>query len=266
MSTNDRAIHFFHKNLAIEIGVDEAIFLQNIYYLCKSNLLNEKLDTNSKISATLSRKKILEYQSYFSYTAVRRITQKLINLNLMEVTQDSVSTNSLSYVLTLKGWITMLFLEKNSELKKIEMASAKFSNTHLSYFINQLLISAKDVSNLADVLLKSTEVVSKSADIYINNINLIERNIKIEKIADENSENILDEIDSIILKNSILKKRIEKSFENTKNYKNKIIVPAIEKYGISKVIKALRNTSEQFLPHSSPVGNFYLNLNKLIIV
>ncbi|WP_432205642.1 hypothetical protein ACQ9ZF_12515 (plasmid) [Cetobacterium somerae] len=259
-------MHFFHENLAAEIGLHEAIFLQNIYYLCKQSLLKEKIKENSKISITMSRGKILEYQKYFCYTRIRRTTQKLVKLNLMEITQDNLNTNSLSYALTLKGWITMFFLEKKSELKKIATVSAQFSNTHLSDFTNHLLIWTKDVSNLTDVLFKMTGVVFKRTDIYIENRNLIEINRKIEKMADENSENFLDEIDSIILENSILKKRIEKSFENTKNYKNKIIVPAIEKYGISKVVKALKNTSEQFLPHSSPVGNFYSNLSELNIL
>ncbi|MDX8337478.1 hypothetical protein [Candidatus Cetobacterium colombiensis] len=257
-------MHFFHDDLAKKIGVDEAIFLQNLYYLCKQNLLKEKIEENSKISITMSRTKILEYQGYFSYAAVRRISQRLIELNLLETTQDKTS---LSYSLTLNGWITMLFLDKESELKKIATASAKFSNTHLSNFINHLLILANDVSNLTEVLLKSTEVVSKSADIiYIENRNLIEQNRKIEKMDSENLKNFLDEIHTIILENCILKKRIEKSFENIKNYQTQIIIPAIEKYGSLNVLKALKNTSEQFLPHSSPVGNFYSNLSELNIL
>ncbi|MDX8337338.1 hypothetical protein [Candidatus Cetobacterium colombiensis] len=257
-------MHFFHDNLAVKIGLHEAIFLQNLYYLCKQNLLKERIEENSKISVTMSRTKILEYQEYFCQTKIRRMTKKLIDLNLMEVTK--FKTNILSYSLTLKGWVTMFFLEKESELKKIETTSAQFSNTHLSDFTNHLLILTKGVSNLTDVLFKMTELVFKRTDIYIEDRNLIEINRKIEKMDSENLQNFLDEIDTIILENSILKKRIEKTFENIKNYQTQIIIPAIEKYGSLNVLKALKKTSEQFLPHNSPVGNFYWNLGELDII
>lgn len=260
-------MHFFHEKLAAKIGVSEAIFLQNIYYLCKTNLLKEKLDKNLNISVTMSRANILEYQEYFSYTTIRNITKKLINLNLIEINQIYKSkTNSLSYSLTPKGWSIMFFLEKPGERKKIETTSAKLNNTHLSIFTKELLKTTKEVLDLTDLLSNSGEDLSKLTDIIIEYRNLIERDRNIEKMESQNIENYqqyFSEIEESISKNLILKKRIEKTFEDVKNYMSAIIVPAIEKFGILKVVEAIKKTVSEFLPSYSPVFYFYANIHTL---
>lgn len=263
-------MHFFHEKLATKIGINEAIFLQNIYYLCKNNLLKEKIDKNHNISITMSRTNILEYQEYFSYTTIRSITKKLIALNLIKVDQIHKSvSNSLSYSLTPKGWSVMFFLEKLGERKKIETASAKFNNTHLAIFTKDLLKRSEDVLNLTDLLSNSGEDLSKLADIIIEYRNLIERDRNIEKMSAENIENFqqyFSEIEESISQNLILKKRIEKTFEDVKNYMSEIIIPAIEKYGILKVVEAIKKTVSEFLPSYSPVFDFYANIYRLNIL
>lgn len=262
-------MHFFHEKLAIEIGINEAIFLQNLYYLCKKNLLKEKIDKNFNISVTMSRASILEYQEYFSYTTIRRITKNLINFNLIEVNQLHKSvTNSLSYSLTPKAWMIMFALEKTGERKKIDSASAKFNNVFLLNFTEQLLKKSKGVLNITDLLSNPQEDLLRLADIIIEYRNLIEHNITIEERESNDIENFQKyfyEIEENISQNLILKKRIEKTFENINNYMIHIIVPAIKKFGILKVIEAVKNTVSEFLPTHSPVFYFYANLEKLTI-
>ncbi|UPO99035.1 hypothetical protein MKD34_13980 (plasmid) [Cetobacterium somerae] len=163
----------------------------------------------------------------------------------------------------------MFFLEKLGERKKIETASDKFNNTHLSIFTKGLLKTAKDVLNLTDLLSNSGEDLSKLADIIIEYRNLIERDRNIEKMSAENIENFqqyFSEIEDSISQNLILKKRIEKTFEDVKNYMSEIIIPAIEKYGILKVVEAIKKTVSEFLPSYSPVFYFYANIYRLNIV
>lgn len=260
-------MHFFHEKLAAKIGINEAIFLQNIYYLCKTNLLKEKIDINLNISITMSRSNILEYQEYFSYATIRNITKKLIDLNLIEIDQIYKSvTNSLSYSLTLKGWAIIFSLEKKEERKKIEIASANFESTPLLKFTEQLLKTTKDVSDITDLLSNSWGDLLKLTDIIIEYRNLIEYNRNIEKIDFKDSENFQKyfyEIEDIISKNLVIKKRIEKTFEDIKSYMNKIIVPAMEKFGVVKVVEAIKKTVLEFLPSCSPVFSFYANIDKL---
>lgn len=242
-------MHFFHEKLATQIGINESIFLQNIYYLCKNNLLKEKIDINLNISVTMSRANILECQEYFSYATIRNITKKLLQLNLIEIDQIHKSvTNSL----TTKGWLIMFFLEKNSERKKIESASAKFEYIPLLKFTEQLLKETKGVLNLTDIIIEYR--------------NLIESNRNIENMAPinlEDSQIYLSEIEDILSKNLVLKNRIEKTFKSIQNYMDKIILPAITKFGGLKVIQAIKKTISEFLPSSSPVFNFYENVEKI---
>lgn len=264
-------MHFFHEKLAIEIGINEAIFLQNLYYLCKKNLLKEKIDKNFNISVTMSRASILEYQEYFSYTTIRRITKNLVDRKLIEIDQLHKSTNnSLSYSLTPKAWIIMFSLEKPKERKKIEAASAQFSNPLLLYFTKRLLEKTRDVSIFTNLLSILQEDLLKSADIIIEYRTYIENRKNIEKMESEkNVENFQKyyyEIEDNISKNLILKKRIEKTFENIENYMTRIIIPAVEKFGVLNVIKAIKKTVSEFLPSYSPVFYFYANLEELIVV
>ncbi|MGL5595557.1 hypothetical protein [Cetobacterium sp.] len=163
----------------------------------------------------------------------------------------------------------MFFLEKLGERKKIETASAKFNNIHLSIFTKDLLKRSEDVLNLTDLLSNSGEDLSKLANIIIEYRNLIERDRNIEKMSAENIENFqqyFSEIEESISQNLVLKKRIEKTFEDVKNYMSAIIVPAIEKYGILKVVEAIKKTISEFLPSYSPVSDFYANIYRLNIV
>lgn len=163
----------------------------------------------------------------------------------------------------------MFFLEKPGERRKIETVSAKFNNTHLSIFTKELLKIAKDVLDLIDLLSNSGEDLLKLADIIIEYRNLIERDRNIEKMSAENIENFqqyFSEIEESISQNLILKKRIEKTFEDVKNYMSEIIIPAIEKFGILKVVEAVKKTVSEFLPSYSPVFDFYANIYRLNIV
>ncbi|MGL5575972.1 hypothetical protein, partial [Cetobacterium sp.] len=106
-------------------------------------------------------------------------------------------------------------------------------------------------------------------DIIIEYRNLIERDRNIEKMSAENIENFqqyFSEIEESISQNLILKKRIEKTFEDVKNYMSEIIIPAIEKYGILKVVEAIKKTISEFLPSYSPVFDFYANIYRLNII
>ena len=66
-----------------------------------------------------------------------------------------------------------------------------------------------------------------------------------------------------ISQNLILKRRIEKTFKDIKNYMSAIIIPAIEKFGILKVVEAVKKTVSEFLPICSPVFDFYANIHRL---
>ncbi|MGL4802061.1 MAG: hypothetical protein ACRC18_07320 [Cetobacterium sp.] len=262
-------MHFFHEKLAVEIGINDAVFLQNIYYLCKNNLLKEKIDKNLNISITMSRTNILEYQKYFSTSTIRNITKRLIKFNLIEVDQINKSvSNSLSYSLTPKGWSVMFFLEKPGERRKIEATVSTFDKEELFKFVKQVLKKTENVSCLPDLLSTSWDDMPKLTDIIIEYRNLIESDRNIEIMDLKNSKDFKKhfyEIENMISQNIILKNRIEKTFEDVKNYINRIIVPAIKKFGILKVLKVVKETVSGFLPTYSPVFNFYANLERLII-
>ena len=82
----------------------------------------------------------------------------------------------------------------------------------------------------------------------------------------ENFQQYFSEIEESISQNLVLKKRIEKTFEDVKNYMSAIIIPAIKKFGILKVVEAIKKTVSEFLPSYSPVSNFYANIYILNVV
>ncbi|MGL5744549.1 MAG: hypothetical protein ACRCXX_05300 [Cetobacterium sp.] len=267
-------MHFFNANLASTFGIEESIFLQNLYFLLKGRLLAENVDSNLIVSITMSRTRIREFQEYFSYAVIRRITKNLLDLNIIETVQKNKRvSNSLTYSFTLKGWILMMALEKKCDRKIFNKSIVNFNNTLLSECTEHLLKIAEDLSKLTDVLLISTELDAKLADIIIEYRNLIEKNRTIEKIKgsvdsevsffDSLNFDIQNQVEEIISENSIFKKRVEKSFSTAKNFYNKVVLPTIEKYGYSKVLEALKKCVEEFLPSNSPVANFYTNLTKL---
>lgn len=162
--------------------------------------------------------------------------------------------------------VNYVFFRKTRREKKIEIASSKLNNTHLSIFTKELLKTTKEVLDLTDLLSNSGEDLSKLTDIIIEYRNLIERDRNIEKMESQNIKNYqqyFSEIEESISQNSVLKKRIEKTFEDVKNYMSTIIVPAIEKFGILKVVEAIKKTVSEFLPSYSPVFYFYANIDEL---
>ncbi|MGL5191389.1 MAG: hypothetical protein ACRC7S_17240 [Cetobacterium sp.] len=269
-------MHFFNEKLAGQFGVYESLFLQNLYYILKQRLLSEKVDENLNPSITMSRTKILEHQEYFSDARIRRVRKNLLDLNIIETCQKHKRvSNSLTYSLTLKGWILMIALEKKSERKNIYKSLVNLTDPLLSKFIELLLIKAEVFAKLTEVRLISTELDAKLADIIIEYRNLIEKDRKIEKTAidkkivfeNEFSEtinpNFENKIEEIISGNSIFKKRVEKTFLDSQKFNEDVLLPMITKYGYLKVLKALKKTVEEFLPSNSPVANFYTNLTEL---
>lgn len=270
-------MHFFNANLASTFGIEESIFLQNLYFLLKSRLLAEKVDNNLIVSITMSRTRIREFQEYFSDAVIRRITKNLLDLNIIETAQKNKRvSNSLTYSFTLKGWILMMALEKKCDRKIFNKSIVNFNNTLLSECTEHLLKIAEDLSKLTDVLLISAELDAKLADIIIEYRNLIERNRKIEKITEPVENEITlsekfaaidfyeqNKISEIISTNSIFKRKVEKSFSNYENFCNKVIFPSVQKYGPSEVVEALKKTVEEFSNTNSPVANFFMNLMEL---
>ncbi|MGL5935761.1 MAG: hypothetical protein ACRCZI_09070 [Cetobacterium sp.] len=265
--------HFFNENLASTIGISESIFLQNLYFLLKGRLLAEKADQDLVISITMSRTKIREFQKYFTDATIRRITKNLLNLNIIETVQKNKRvSNSLTYSFTLKGWLLMMALEKRCDREVFKKSIVNFDNTLLLECTQHLLKTAEHLSKSTDVLSISTELDAKLTDIIIEYRNLIERNRNIEKIkgplkneAAFSAAHFYEEnkISEIISENSIFKKKVEKSFNNHENFCDKVIFPAVEKYGSSKVLEALKKTAEGFLGINSPVAIFFMNLTEL---
>lgn len=269
--------HFFNEKLASSFGLDESIFLQNLYFLLKARLLAEKVDENLVVSITMSRTRIREFQRYFTDANIRRITKNLLSLNIIETTQKNKRvSNSLTYSFTLKGWLLMMALEKRCDREIFKKSIVNFDNTLLLKCTEHLLKTAEHLSELTDVLLISTELDAKLTDIIIEYRNLIERNRKIEKIkGPQKNEAALSEkfsaldfyeknkISEIISTNSIFKRKVEKSFSNYENFCDKVIFPSVEKYGPSEVVEALKKTVGEFSNANSPVANFFMNLMEL---
>lgn len=47
-------MHYFHEDLAKEIGINEAIFLQNVYYLSKKKLVKETINNTLDVWIIMS--------------------------------------------------------------------------------------------------------------------------------------------------------------------------------------------------------------------
>ncbi|MGL5988210.1 hypothetical protein [Cetobacterium sp.] len=113
-------MHFFNENLALKIGINESIFLQNIYYLSKKRIIFDK-NIDNELWLKMSSTKIQEFQPYFSRSEIRTLIKNLVKNDLLIKNQNNKRvTNTMSYALTYRGWILMLSLEKKSELKKIK--------------------------------------------------------------------------------------------------------------------------------------------------
>lgn len=257
-------MHYFHEDLAREVGINEAIFLQNVYYLSKKKLIKETINNTLDVWVIMSGTTIKKYQGYFTASQIKTFTKNLIESDLLKKEQRCLhGNNSLSYTLTDRAWIIMLYLEKKCERKKFQNSLVEFNQCFWSNIFELWLKEVDYLSNSMDPWLILTKHKQELANIIIEYRTLIEQNRKIEKMPYENLENSIEEIETIISKNLVLKKRIEKTFKEVENYLNEIIIPAIEKYGGLKVVKAFEKMSEEFLPASSPVSNFYVNISEL---
>lgn len=266
-------MHFFNANLAGKIGINESIFLQNIYYLSKKRVIFDK-DIDDELWLKMSSTKIQEFQPYFSRAEIRTLIKNLMKHDLLVKNQKiQRATNTSSYALTYRGWVLMLSLEKKNELKKIKENLVDLNDAPWSYLLQHLLKDANELVKSTNPWLILTKDCTDLTNIIIEYRNLIEKNRTIEKIKGEvDSEvsffdslnfDIQNQVEEIISENSIFKKRVEKSFSTAKNFYNKVVLPTIEKYGYLKVLKALKKSVEEFLPSNSPVANFYTNLTKL---
>ncbi|MEG1979027.1 MAG: hypothetical protein RRZ91_09470, partial [Cetobacterium sp.] len=263
-------MHFFDERLAVEIGVHESIFLQNLYYFSKKSLLEGKADCNNSVWIKMSITKIIELQPYFSRSSIRTIIKKLKDLNLIITEQQDLksSNNTSSYALTSLSWALMFFLEKRCDRETLKLKIDKLERFSLSRFANILVKIAENLSNITNGLPKLANSLLNLANIEIDNRFLIEnRKSKIitaeekefNKNLEENYE-VNKEIDILILENSTFERRILKTFLKLKKYKSEVIYPAIERNGISDTLNALKITSDEFLQHKSPVAEFYKNL------
>lgn len=266
-------MHFFNENLALKIGINESIFLQNIYYLSKKRKIFDK-NIDNELWLKMSSTKIQEFQPYFSRAEIRTLIKNLIKHDLLIKNQNNKKvTNTSSYALTYRGWILMLSLEKKIELKKIKENLVNLDDASWSYLFEHLLKDANELAKSTNPWFILTKDCTDLANIIIEYRNLIEKNKIIEKIKENDDPeidffdslnfDIENQVEEIISENSIFKKRVEKSFLTSKNFHDKVVLPTIEKYGYLKVLKALKKSVEEFLPNNSPVANFYTNLTKL---
>ena len=115
-------MHYFHEDLAKEIGINEAIFLQNVYYLSKKKLVKETINNTLDVWIIMSGTTIKKYQGYFTASQIKTFTKNLIESDLLKKEQRCLhGNNSLSYTLTDRGWIVMLYLEKNVNGKNFKI-------------------------------------------------------------------------------------------------------------------------------------------------
>lgn len=266
-------MHFFDERLATEIGVNESIFLQNLYYFSKKSLLEGKADSNNSVWVKMSITKIIELQPYFTRSSIRTIIKKLKDLNLIVTEQQDLksSNNTSSYALTPLSWALMFFLEKRCDREALKQKIDKLERFSLSRFAKVLVKIAENLSDTTNGLSKIANSLLNLANIEIDNRFLIEnRKSKIitteEKEFSENLEEnyeVNKEIDILILENSTFERRILKTFLKLKKYKSEVLYPAIIKNGVSDTLIALKITSEGFLQHKSPVAEFYKNLGSL---
>lgn len=262
-------MHFFDERVAQLIGVNESIFLQNLYYLAKKNLFDSKFD-GDKIWIKISTTKIIEIQPYFSRSTIRTVVKNLIEKDLLITTQQDKNTslNTLSYALTSKSWALMLFCESKHTRDVIRSKIQVLEPLTLSHLANHWLKLAELLSESTNPLLNLAKLWSDLANIIIDNRYLIDNRIikkinkEVIKSLDEDYE-LNREIDILILENSTFERRILKTFVKVKTFKSEIIYPTIEKYGTSEALIALKKTSDEFLQHKSPVAEFYKNLRQI---
>ncbi len=266
-------MHFFNASLAKKIGINESIFLQNIYYLSKQKILFNK-NSSDELWLKMSSTKIQEFQPYFSRAEIRTLIKNLIKYNLLTKNQNNKRvSNTMSYALTYRGWVLMLSLEKKNDLKKFKESLVNLDEAPWSYLLEHLLKEVNELAKSTNPWLILTKDCTDLANIIIEYRNLIEKDRTIEKIKGEGDPevsffdslnfDIENQVEKIIAENSLFKKRVEKSFSTAKNFYYKVILPTVEKYGYLKVLKALKKCVEEFLPSNSPVANFYTNLTKL---
>lgn len=250
-------MHFFDEKLAHEIGLSEAIFLQNLYYLAKKYILSNMKSSKDDIWVKMSTSTIQKFQPYFTRSMIRTLTKNLLEGDLVKKVQlEKSTTNAFSYSLTGRGWILMMSLDdKTAEIKKIKTLAEEFNSSKISK-------SALEFLKSAEVLRKSEDpfsILSEELDSFTQS----EKTLEEPTAVAEYSEKVVDQIIEVISENKAFKKRIEKTFYEITNFKFQYIIPAIERHGSFNVLEAIKKTSREFLPHISPVASFYSNLMEL---
>ncbi|MGL5356695.1 MAG: hypothetical protein ACRDAQ_09190 [Cetobacterium sp.] len=266
-------MHFFDEHLAEKIGINESIFLQNLYYLSKKNLIQEHKTFNEEdIWVTMSTSTIQNFQPYFTRSIIRTIIKKLEERDLIVKHQfEKRMTNTFSYTLTDRAWILMLTIDKKSDIKKLTASCAENSHAQWRNALSNWLNHSEQLAKIANLWLILAVDMQNLANIYIDNRNLIESNRNIEFSDLEKNEKkdssytgeFNEEIHEILVSNNDFKRRVEKTFLGIDKFRDEIIIPSIERNGYLKSIEALKKAVERHLPHISPVANFRTYLMEL---
>ncbi len=292
-------MHFFNDILATKVGIHEAIFLQNLYFLLKRRVLEFSVEPNKDLWIKLSSTRLQEFQPYFTRSQLRTIVKNLTNVNFVESTKRHLdySSNVFSYTLTAKGWAFMIFLDTYESQEKLKEVAKTVENQSWGKNLELWLFLAKSLAKLDNPWLKLNKDWQLLANIYIEDrylINNIDLNNNILNILDsdtdsnkkdnqnnkinisksgdedfssdvstsiENKSSFELEVNRIFENSYEFKRKVLKTFEAIENFKEKVLYPSVEKYSYSNVIKALKKVAENFFGYMSPVAEFFAVLN-----
>lgn len=184
----DKRKHHFSVELATIYGLEEAVFLSNLFFWSGNNLLTNRNVEKGKVWIKLSRAKIQEYHPYFSTGIIRSITKKLKEHDLIETTRGK---NYLSYTLTSKGWLYCLeLIEQDEKRTKVKMKLQNIRRidspiNDQEELINSLSekISTNSLLNtkIKKVYTNSNKFLNHIFNLYLDNYSSKEINLAMEK-------------------------------------------------------------------------------------
>ncbi len=203
-------MHYFHENLAVAIGLSEAVFIQNLYYLLKRRLLEIGFDQNKNLWVKLSSTRLSEFQPYFTRSQLRTIVRNLLVLGVVQNEKKHLqyNSNTLSYTLTTKGWAYMIYLDSFENQEKLKEVILKCKHQSWSKQGELWLFLAKTLAISDRPWLNLAKDWSNLANIYIEDRYLID-NI-------ENTKNILKLLDS----STFINKKYEKNIDGDDKVSN----------------------------------------------
>lgn len=196
--------HSFSVELGTAYGVYEALFLMNLYFWLKMNLIKRQQIFDGKVWAEFPLRKVMERQPYFTESSLRTVIKNLKN-NKMIIMAKKQGRNILSYTLTDQGWSTMLKNDFTKEKSNITRELERLNPKKLKIEEN-----------------KSIEIEKK------------------EYSADRTSS-LLEKIKKRLNGNELINKRICKNFGTIENFIENIIGPSVEEYGKNIVDRAFEN-------------------------